>query len=139
MKTLPSEPSELLMLALMDLEKIENTPGYVIDMGMWHEPRGGFCHVCLAGAVLAETLNKPMNWDFDHFSMTTELHSKLNAINNLRTGDVVSAVYELDFDLDFDFYSVDESLNLGNLSIKKLPAWLLYMQDLIGFLKAEGL
>jgi hypothetical protein len=64
--TLPSKPSELLKLALADVEAAAKTPGYKIDMGTWHSGtaansgyRGsgdGLCTVCMAGSVLAMSL-----------------------------------------------------------------------------------
>ncbi|HUF64009.1 MAG TPA: hypothetical protein VMN36_18160 [Verrucomicrobiales bacterium] len=57
MKTLPDKPSELIRLAVRDLEKIEGDGRYQICMAQWHFPvENGPCLVCLAGAVMSRTL-----------------------------------------------------------------------------------
>jgi hypothetical protein len=52
---LDASPSRRIELALADLECIEQSAGYAIDMRTWHAPDPvlGICTVCLAGAVLA--------------------------------------------------------------------------------------
>lgn len=60
---LPDKPSELIRLALADLEKAEESRAYSVDMGMWHgyDEISGKCTVCLAGAVMAGTLGVELN------------------------------------------------------------------------------
>lgn len=53
---LPGKYSELIRLAIADLEKCENDPLYRIDMYFYHQPHFNHCYVCLAGAVMAKTL-----------------------------------------------------------------------------------
>jgi hypothetical protein len=50
-------PSQLLSLALHDLELVEQDSRYTVDMGAWHLTSfvGGGCRVCMAGAVLAKS------------------------------------------------------------------------------------
>ncbi len=50
-----SKPSQLIELALNDLEAVERDSGYVIEMErLWHHPRhDGACAVCLAGGIMA--------------------------------------------------------------------------------------
>jgi hypothetical protein len=55
------KPSELLELAMNDLEKCEADPRYEISMESWHDPNGEICKVCLAGAVMAQTCGLPIN------------------------------------------------------------------------------
>lgn len=65
MKNLPNKASELIRLAIGDLEKAEASERYVIDMGNWHTPenliKGSLysdkCAICLAGAVMAFSLD----------------------------------------------------------------------------------
>lgn len=65
--TLPDLPSELLLLALKDLEACELSDKYTIDMSTWYLQRlytdpiddrefKQKCQVCMAGAILAQTL-----------------------------------------------------------------------------------
>lgn len=62
---LPTKPSALLRLALEDLEAVEADKKYKVAMGKWHEPNGA-CKVCLAGSVLAKTLQVPRNLDLSY-------------------------------------------------------------------------
>ena len=95
---LPDKPSELIRLALADLALCAADPNYRIDMGEWHKPEHGVCQVCLAGAVMAKSLNA---------SRAVELYSndfpenrrKITALNDLRQGDVFRAFDEIDLDL----------------------------------------
>ena len=57
-KQLPEYPSELLQLALDDISVIKKDKRYKIDLYYWHKPNKdtNTCYVCLAGAVLVNTL-----------------------------------------------------------------------------------
>ena len=83
---LPDKPSELLRLALEDEEKCHNSPDYIVDMEIWHRPLSGKCTVCLAGAVMAQTLesNKTMMLSPAKFDQDT--YSKLHALDYFRSG-----------------------------------------------------
>ena len=50
-------PSELLEMAIIDLEHVEQDPHYIVDMNSWHEARDDQCAVCIAGAVMAMSMN----------------------------------------------------------------------------------
>lgn len=86
---LPRLPSELLALALADLEVVEKSADYVVDMSVWHSPharRGGLCSVCMAGAVLTRHFKKSVYIPsvvgvFDEVTV-----GKLDAIDLLRCG-----------------------------------------------------
>ena len=90
---LPDKLSDLIDVALADLEACEADPRYVIDMDEWHYPnRRGHCAVCLAGSVMAQRLGASVDtWvtpeDFDH-----ETCSSLSALNSLLCGDIFEAV-----------------------------------------------
>lgn len=62
---LPDKPSELIRLALKDLRKTERQFWkYKIDMDIWHSGKTSTlsrCSVCLAGAVMAQTLKTPIS------------------------------------------------------------------------------
>ena len=62
MNELPRTPSKLIRLALADLRKVEQDPRYKIDMRVWHswDKKEQRCCVCLAGAVIAQTLEMPI-------------------------------------------------------------------------------
>jgi hypothetical protein len=54
---LPEIPSELIRLAIKDLELCEQDSNYTIDMSDWYADRGEYCSVCLAGAVMVQELD----------------------------------------------------------------------------------
>lgn len=58
---LPDKLHELLHLALHDLEMVQKDPSYTINMGDWHNysSRVKTCYVCLAGCVMANSLEVP--------------------------------------------------------------------------------
>ena len=63
MTKLPNQPSALIRLALADLAAMERRPRITIDMGTWFdsevdEKGRQDCTVCLAGAVMARSLNE---------------------------------------------------------------------------------
>ena len=94
MKELPAIPSELLTVALNDLEACEKDTDYWIDMDIWHFPNEYTkrCKVCLAGAVMAKSLGVskeealvPDIWKFKE-EFSKDIDRKLMAINYFRTG-----------------------------------------------------
>jgi hypothetical protein len=91
---LPDKPSELLAVALRDLELCEQDPRYVINMDQWHLPiADGLCAVCLGGAVLAKSLGTPI-----HFLTDGNLHfeaNKLTALDAFRFGGIHRALRRL--------------------------------------------
>ena len=90
--------SVLLSLALDDLELVEKDSNYKINMNTWHtKPEGKKCEVCLAGSVLAKTLNIPrveFDW-LEDWTGATEIMYKLRALDYIRRGDLIPALLEL--------------------------------------------
>ncbi len=99
-RRLPSTPSKLLRLAVKDLKAIRRRKGYDIKMSIWHDGTdadgnaGTTCSVCMAGAVMANTLKVPrtLNFEPDNCSPNS---SKLYAINYFRTGEIEDALSAL--------------------------------------------
>lgn len=97
-KTLPNVPSQIIRLALADLEKVERDARYEVDMGIWHQatkedPSDYFrrvprerCVVCLAGSVIAGSLGVAPDVDAHPEEFTEE--AKLMALDELRGGDI---------------------------------------------------
>ena len=91
MKQLPSKPSDLIELALQDLESVEKSPKYEVYMSEWHAytPGADICSVCLAGAVMAQTLKVRRK----QFKSPDEIKDKatqnaLYALNSFRLGSI---------------------------------------------------
>lgn len=88
---LPEKLSELLALALRDLEAVEKDKNYVVRMTAWHAPYKDKCYVCLAGCVLAQTLKVPREQHRNIKNISTDAALKMNALDSLRIGLVTHA------------------------------------------------
>ena len=95
MTTLPDKPSELIRIALKDLEACELDPKYQINMNSWHATIDGKCAVCLAGAVMARTLGISPTRDVAPEDLESDLKHRLCALDCLRTGRVQFALHAL--------------------------------------------
>ncbi len=79
-------PSALIRVALEDLETCEQDPHYKIYMNDWHSTFGDQCDVCLAGAVMAQSLGAPRNCDLTPVGFTAEVETRLFALDSFRKG-----------------------------------------------------
>lgn len=89
---LPDKASELILLALKDLEACERDDDYEICMGEWHSPmlidpaesEEEVCAVCLAGSVMAKSLGA----DLDELRQPNDFpeEKKLQGLNQVRVG-----------------------------------------------------
>lgn len=94
MKNLPNKASELIRLAIGDLEKAEASERYVIDMGNWHTPENLIkeplysdkCIICLAGAVMAFSLDIDPGIHCEPVDLDAVNGWKLRALNSFRGG-----------------------------------------------------
>ena len=100
-KELPDLPSELLALAMEDLERVEaHSHTYQIFMGDWHQPAvdGGIrkkCSVCLGGAIMACTLGADPGKRYLPRDFCADTERKLNAIDNFRNGYVTQGFHDM--------------------------------------------
>ena len=103
--TLPKTPSALIRAALRDLRECEDDNRYVVDMEEWHRPvhycGREVCHVCLAGAVLAQTLGAPrerriLDYDLEQYG---RVEDGLRALDCFRLGEISAGLEMLNFDL----------------------------------------
>ncbi len=133
---LPNKPSALLDLALKDLIKTEKDKKYIINMGDWHLTRDFLpCCVCLAGAVIAKTLEWPIDKDYWPASDSRN-DKKLMALEYLRTGDVYSAISTMGLDLKGDYMKLDRDIVGYDESPKDFKK---QIQKLVKDLKTAGL
>lgn len=93
---LPRKLSALLRIAVEDAQKIEETPGYVLEMGAWAEKtEAGVCMVCMAGAVMVSRLGIDLTNSFDGAifmpSDCATNRPQLRAIDSLRCLDIEAA------------------------------------------------
>ena len=98
------KPSELIRVALSDFLTCDEDPRYVICTNVWHSTlwrstsldQG--CHVCLAGAVMAKTLDSICGRDLYPESFSAGIAKSLSALDLLRMGEVRSAFDRLGLD-----------------------------------------
>lgn len=87
-KVLPDKLSDLLELALADLEKAEADPYAEIDMGEWMNDDGERCLVCLAGSVMRYSIHACRRGLTGPCEFGDEIEMKLLALNRLRLGQI---------------------------------------------------
>ena len=132
---LPDKPSELIRLALADLALCAADPNYRIDMGQWHMPEHGVCQVCLAGAVMAKSLNASRAAEF-YPEDFPENRKKINALDVFRDGLVCTALIDLGQDLS-NWGHGARSREISSYS-KDPDAFMADMHDLADDLEAKG-
>lgn len=85
--TLPDKPSELIRLALGDLELVEQDPRYKVHMNDWHWANpDGICSVCLAGCVMSKTLKSNPSERISPSKFSSDTKNKLTALDRFREG-----------------------------------------------------
>ena len=111
---LPNKLSDLMFVAIKDLVKMENSPGYIIEMGAWHEPIDPdlfedmygrkidkkACAVCFAGSVIASSLKANKNTELSPDDFDRDTRGKLDALNHIREGELVLALTSMGMDED---------------------------------------
>lgn len=93
------KPSELIRVALADLEAVEKDDRYRVDMRVWHgrsdESKEGPCFVCLAGAVMAKSLGADLYNYLVPYDFGEEIDYRLIALDSFRQGFVEAALVHL--------------------------------------------
>ena len=89
MKTPPDKQWKLLELAYEDFKSVEQDPAYHVDMMVFHVKHQNFpkCVVCLAGAVMARTLESPATAALTPFDFSYPWESALCTISDIALGD----------------------------------------------------
>lgn len=84
---LPRVASELIRLALTDLERAEKSDLHRVDMDVWHRRvTYELCSVCLAGAVMAFSLEQEPDSILVPEDFDSHTKNALNALNEFRAG-----------------------------------------------------
>lgn len=94
-KGLPNKLSEIIEVALKDLESLENDKNYCIDMQEYYSFDSDLkqCQVCLAGCILAREFELPLDYEFSICNVDTFVYNKLNMLDDVRQGSFRSAIY----------------------------------------------
>ena len=103
--TLPTTASKLIRVALRDLRACEDDDFYVVDMQEWHTPVYNYdyevCAVCLAGAVMAQTLGLPDDLEIDDTDLAgygDSVKNGLHALDFFRIGEIKAGLETLGYD-----------------------------------------
>lgn len=104
---LPDKPSELIRLALSDLSAVQKDDRYSVAMHIFHgadhspyaKPGDNRCYVCLAGAVIANSLvrGRPELTLFPKM-FNNEIRYKLIALDCFRAGRVARGLHLMGID-----------------------------------------
>ena len=93
--SLPDKPSELINMALKNLNQCLKDDNYHVDMFYFHTYFMGEnkCHVCLAGSVFAKTMkagtNESMAWKLMEYPNEK---NKLYALDDFRNGNIIQGL-----------------------------------------------
>ena len=107
--TLPDKLSDLLEIALDDLELVEADPHYAVNMNQWHNISSvnGICHVCLAGAVMAGTLRADPGQHTMPIDYPRDVRRKLLTLDAFAMGDIHMGFRDSSIPPDPDFPDID--------------------------------
>jgi hypothetical protein len=124
--TLPNVLSDCIEIALQDLAKAEASDKYVVDMGTWHRPTDdGKCQVCLAGSIMAFTINNVITPDI-HIECTSDfpriLEHKLDALDSIRSHHLDSAIGNWLQALKHKYRTINHPYNLAQEKVRAIFA-----------------
>ena len=102
----PEKLSDLILLAIKDARSLDRSI-YLPDYRTWHQsipttPLGQpvvYCYVCLAGAVIAQTLGYPSSVGIAPLQCGLQWERRLTALDKIREGRYKVAYALLHFDL----------------------------------------
>lgn len=121
MGALPRKMSELLRLAVKDAQTCEADPRYRLSMDDWHRYRDSSsqCHVCMAGAVMAQSLEVGLETSTMPHELGCDKHEILTAIDRMRIGAMRVAANMLQSSVD----SPQKIRAMESASLAILDAW----------------
>ena len=93
------KPSMLVTLAIEDLARCKADPRYFVDMTDWHNHGSNTeaCSVCLAGAVMAKSLDVPRNGTYGPSDFYDRVGRPLQVLEMFRKGRVVEGLRYLGY------------------------------------------
>ena len=118
---LPDKLSDLIEVALADLEKAENTEGQEINMTAWvyvTDKDAQLCSLCLAGSVMAHSLGIVLHNSVSPESFAPSIKQKLYAIDEVRKGQINNAIRRINR-ANNDGYYIESSRNDAPINVFK--------------------
>jgi len=110
--TLADRPSDLIMDGLDDLELIEKSKKYEVNMNEWHDIGEDVCQVCFAGGIIANRLVSDHLKHVEPHYFKASISNKLYSLDNFREGavfmgfdklNIKETFYDADFENDDDY------------------------------------
>ena len=127
--TLPDNLVDLIDVALKDMKAVKADPKYCFDVSRWHKPSPhSVCYVCVAGAVMAKSLNCHTNENLCPHDFELQDSRKLFLLDRIRQGHAYNAkliMSQLGWDsglLKEFFVKAPDSI-LRQLEYGKTTAW----------------
>lgn len=135
-------PLQLIDLAIKDVSAIAEDKRYELNMDHWHFACKTKCYVCMAGAVMAGTLEADIEHDLSPCNTVDDTMNKLRLINHWRCGwsgelRLIKGWRIWVSSLDGAFLSIRNDIvkfNNGNLEV-----WAKFRNNLEANATAEGL
>ena len=140
---LPEKPSELILIALKNLRAAEESEKYKIEMKDWHNPaipepeEIHKCEVCLAGSVMAFSLEGDINRHYEPKDFPGE-ERKLDALDSFRTGSVGHGMREFYGDKDTTNYEEIQDYFLIPHYRYDREGFYQAMEEMADYLKEKG-
>lgn len=139
MGKLPDKLSELIRVALDDLEQVEHDPNYRVDMNDWirYNKTDDVCEVCFAGATMVKTLKLDHTVQFGLLSPDTM--RKMESLDWVRCGSVRTAVQRF-MDIPFSDYAYYQIEHVSVVDYDLHPdIWRIQMHVIANYLERNGL
>lgn len=147
--------SGILFLSYDDAKKLDRTK-YIPRFSIWHQsvtninfsqsdsPRNRICAVCLAGAVIAGTLEGTWEEDLDPESFeNAEIENRLAALEDLRVGKVTKALRSMNIDIEENYqraFGLTRNIRYANFTNwEEFDLFLEEMRTFAADLEAAGL
>jgi len=112
MNKLPDKYSDLIELAIKDIQLCKKDKRYKIDMSLWHfyNPAQRVCFVCLAGSIMAKTFRDKIEAELFDDSYGASIATKFMFLDGLRVGYANPGSPTLIFDLAAFRYLKDNQI-----------------------------
>lgn len=135
MTTLPNKPSELIRLALKDLQEFEKLPNCKVFMSLFIHDEDEICRACLAGATFIQEFNSRSTRTF--FQLPAQEQDKIWSLDLFRMGSVREGLRKfLGYYSNFDH--IIESMEVIRYRLDR-EKFYKDMEKIAQYLEGEGL
>ena len=99
---------DLIIVAIKELEKHEQLPGYEINMALFHsyDKSKDTCYLCLGGAFMAGAFPGSRKKSYMELTESTDTSNRMSALDSFRLGQVEGGLSELDIQHHINDFSI---------------------------------